>query len=273
MSVEVPESEILESIECKETGIPCVYRCVDYEPNPNLPTLVCITGTSGSGKDTVMTELINEGLLEHVVTATNRKRRYKEDERFSSEIEEEISKCKDVDSYNECLDRFFREGKLLEVGPIGEYVWMRWRRPDESKEDYYNSLRSEYNLLESSEHYRALYGLPKSSLDKFTGSVLPLARVDINGIETYRKIFKGVYNIFVVGILPDSWNQIESAIRERQSNEGDIELRISQDRSNINRYSNLVNYIIQNSRNEVSGCKGLDYTVNVLIDLIKRNIY
>lgn len=267
----IEESRILVGFECKETDIPLVYNCLEYDFKEDRPTIVCITGTSGSGKDSVMRPLVEDGTLVHAVTATSRKRRYKCTQENEKEVKDRIAKCVDLDSYNKCLEELEKGGVVFDVEPENCYVWMRWRREDETEDEYFENLVKEYELVEYDSHYGNFYGLPKSSVEKALNFGIPLIRTDISGIESIRELFGDEYNILVFAIIPDSWEQIESAIREREGGENleeVIKTRIEEDRRNIQRFQYVVNFVLHNTRDVVGDIQGLAYSISILRSMI-----
>lgn len=292
--LQFPESDILLNISAKKTGIPLLYQCREFRPNPMLPTIVCLTGTTASGKDTLLKKLVEEGLVQHVQTATSRKRRYKLTNPEDTNIRKQIAECTSVDQYNSLLNQIEIDGSIHSVEPENAYIWMRRRRPDETMGDYHKALIAEYDLLESDIHYNSVYGLPRRSIEQAlaTRGEIPVIRTDINGVKTVNNIFTGKggepgrnkteqnhtanpCNILNIGIIPDSWKQIEEAIRSRASSDAsdrEIQRRIREDREDIGMYGKLLHYVIQNTRGTVNDRPGLEYSAELLRRVIMGSV-
>jgi guanylate kinase len=66
----------------------------------------------------------------------------------------------------------------------------------------------QYQLVEWDVHHGTLYGLPKSSLDEASkGNGIPVIRTESNGARTLKRNLQGLYNILLVGVVPDSYEQ------------------------------------------------------------------
>jgi len=291
---QLPESDILLDISAEKTDFPLLYRCREFKPDPMLPTIVCLTGTTASGKDTLLKMLVQETLVQHVQTATSRKRRYKLAGTDDTNVQARIAECTSVDQYNSLLNQLETKDLIYSVEPENSHIWMRWQRPDETMEDYHKALIAEYDLLESDIHYNSVYGLPRGSLEQAFASkgAIPVIRTDINGVETVNNLFTGrgvgaeekatehnpsakTCNILNIGIIPDSWKQIEEALRNRASSgtsDQEVKKRIQEDRHDIGRFGKLLNYVIQNTRGTVSGRPGLEYSVELLKRVITGRV-
>ncbi|MDO8498549.1 MAG: hypothetical protein Q7S44_02080 [bacterium] len=159
------------------TSIPGVFRNKKFIKDRNLPSVACIVGPGGVGKDTLMAPLIKKGIISFLVTATSRKR---------------------------------REGE-----PEGTYVWMRRRKAEENQQSYAAHLIKEYDLIEHDEHHGHLYGIPRKSLKGVSKNGVSLIRVDAAGVKTLAKIMRGIANLLVVFIVPDSFEQLWERIQGR----------------------------------------------------------
>jgi len=261
-----------DEVHIKGTKFPTLFKCVEYSRNPELPTIVVITGTSGSGKDTLMNKLVEKGDLMHVQTATSRNRRFKVREKKNEEaIDKRFDGCQNREEYEQVITELDREGLIHELEPKNAYLWMRWRRPGETKEEYYLSLISEYDLIESDAHSNSFYGLPRKSLHRQKTSVnsLPVVRVDINGAKTIREKLEREFNVLVIALVPDTWEQIKTAIRGRQRmDQTELEIRLKEDKDSIVMFPNIVHYILQNTRDNIEGQDGLSYSINILSKII-----
>lgn len=216
-----------------------VYRNIPLENEYEKPPVILLSGLSGSGKDTVLKPLVNEELLTHVVTATTRERRIKNNE------------------------------------PEDSYIWMRARREGESKKEYHRALKKEYGLVESSFHYGNFYGLPISSLRRDV-PFIQTVRTDINGVVTLRKkLPKYGFRTISIGILATSWEQCYQSIMDRgDEKEERARKRVLEDFKNTEKYLNNINYFILNSRDTFSsGISGLDISVSGLRNIVRRYGY
>ncbi|WKZ31269.1 MAG: hypothetical protein QY318_00645 [Candidatus Dojkabacteria bacterium] len=151
--------------------IPRVYRNEEVEllNEPGLPWLIMVNGIVGSGKSSLAAQLEERGLVTRVKTATTRLRRHGEDG-FA-------------------------------------FKFMRLRKGDESIEQYHENLINEYELIESSTTHGNLYGLPKSSLDEaLAAGRTPLIVNEPDAVLELRRKLKGLFNIAVVFVMPDSWS-------------------------------------------------------------------
>jgi hypothetical protein len=57
-SSSVPVSDILDEIDYQPTDRPYLYTCTRLERDTGLPLIICLTGTTAGGKDTLMRALI-----------------------------------------------------------------------------------------------------------------------------------------------------------------------------------------------------------------------
>ena len=228
-------SEVVEFFENLPSPYPQVYENIAVEKEPHLRQVILVTGFSGSGKDTVLGPVFEEGLGFHVTTATSRKQRDNE--------------------------------------PENAYVWMRGKRFWETQEAYYKKLDKEYDLVESDPHHGNLYGLPSASLKK-EGEGIPIVRTDIHGIKTLQeKLPEFGFQPISIGIMPDTWEQVYESIMKRNSESpSDAERRLQEDIESSHLYSEYINYFIHNSRDEIGGRSGLDLSIEAMEYLIKQYV-
>lgn len=170
-----PQSYLLSN--AKKTHLPDVYSNKAFIKDPSLPSIACIIGPGGAGKDTLIKPLVQKGAVRFLVTATSRKR---------------------------------REGE-----PEGAYIWMRGKLESEGQRSYIENLIKEYDLIEYDEHNGNLYGIPKESLARVSKEDIPLIRVDATGAKTLGKLLEGVANLLVIFIVPDNLEQIWQRIQGR----------------------------------------------------------
>lgn len=262
--LEVPDREIY----------PHIYKGIELPPRKNRPLVGILIGVSGAGKDRIMCEMVTQNLFHHIVTATSRLRRFKS---VNKSNDESLKKIADTaltqEQYNEILNDFEQKG-LATVEPENAYIWMRWRKPaEETEEIYYENLRREYQLIENDVHNLNLYGLPKSSLFIPDNSLsIPVIRTEINGAITLNKIIpQDEFQIVNFAVMPDSLDQSQSEIIDRASNISIEELnnRIKTNQEDQERYKDITNFYIKNTRLEVNGHPGIEITVNSLSQLTK----
>lgn len=253
---------------------PHIYKGIELQPRNNRPLVGILIGVSGAGKDRIMCEMVNQNLFRHIVTATSRLRRFKairkEDEEHLKEI---ADSALTQEQYNNILNNF-EEKKLATVEPENTYIWMRWMKPSEQTEEvYYENLRKEYQLIENDVHNLHLYGLPRSSLfipeDSWS---IPVIRTEINGAITLNTIIpQDEFQIINFAVLPDSLDQSQSEIIDRASNISIAELnnRIKTNQEDQERYKDITNFYIKNTRSVVNGRPGIEITVNSLTQLTR----
>lgn len=272
---QITPSVLLADFEQNRTTIELLYTCIPFEFCPDKPTIVCLTGTSGSGKDTIMEPLVDNGTVRHVKTATSRARRYKLHEWVDPLVEEDLNACKTREEHERKIQAYAEHGYFEKIESPSAYVWMRWKRDDESDEAYYSSLVDEYGLVEHDRHYSGVYGLPLSSLEATSdSSAIPLLRIDINGVQHIRELLSERFNILAIGVIPDTWEQVAAAISERESGlqvEEKIAVRLAEDRVSIARYSECINFVVQNHRGKVGDVDGKVYAQE-LLSLLLRSV-
>ena len=207
----------------------CVYKRNEIEIDPQKKTFILLTGTTGAGKDTLLSALIESNDISHVLTATSRLQR--EGERENS------------------------------------HVWMRQRREGEGHDEFVSNLVNEYGLIEYDYHYDNLYGLPRESLEK-EYPYTPVVRTDIKGLHTLTRELRDMdYNTVSVLIVPDSWEDVRSALSSRNDyDEKKMEGRIQEDIKNFELFKQT-DIVIHNSRDTGGlqrGIEGLRYVVNLV---------
>lgn len=218
-----------------EVEYPNLYCNIGIEKEDSKPSVLLLSGLSGSGKDCVLQPLLDSKEAYHVVTATSRERRV-----FSNE-------------------------------PETAYVWMRKRTESETQDQYFEHLRKEYSLIESDFHYGNLYGLPLCSLTK-SGEGIPVIRTDIKGVFTLKSLLPSYgFQTVSVGVLPDSWIQVYDAILKRGDDIEDAQKRLCEDFNTMGMYVRNINYFLHNSREaNIEGCSGLDVSKEALRYLVGK---
>ena len=262
--LEVPDREIY----------PHIYKGIELPPRKNRPLVGILIGVSGSGKDRIMCEMVNQNLFRHIVTATSRLRRFKA---LDKNNEEHLKKIADSaltrEQHNSILNSFEEQG-LATVEPKNAYIWMRWRKPSEETEEiYYSNLREEYQLIENDVHNLNLYGLPKSSFTMSDNPLsIPVIRTEINGAMTLNSIIpQDEFQIVNFAVLPDSLDQSQNEIITRTSNlsQKELENRIQKNIEDQEKYKDRTNFYIKNTRSEINGQPGIEVTINSLSQLTK----
>ena len=291
-------SEVITELgnSVKDTPVPYLYSAVEYEHDPNLPTVVCVTGLTGSGKDRIVDELIGEGVFHQVITATTRDRRYCVDDNNAELVRSILSGCHDPQQYNDTLDFLESEHLVHDVEPRGKYVWMRRPNSDEfttetegyfaNKEHfksilnirkYHDNLIREYNLVESDAHYNGLYGLPMASLVVLKDiHEVPVIRTDIHGAETITSNLQGKWNVLTIALVTDSWQQCKDAIAKREKGNdvaAKIESRLRDDKNSLALFPKVANFIIQNTWYDVNGGTGLEHTLKSFRLLLANYVF
>jgi len=233
LDIQYPIENLYENLDSEFLN---VYKNIPLEKDYEKPPVILLSGLSGSGKDTVLKPLVQEGLLSHVVTATTRARRVENGE------------------------------------PESAYVWMREQREDEDENIYHKALIKEYELIEHSFHYGNFYGLPLFSIKRDMSSI-PVVRTDINGVNSLRKILPEYgFRTISVGVLATSWQECYESILNRDcEKEHQARERIIEDFYNTEKYLNNINYFIVNSREPLgSGITGLDISISGLRNIVRR---
>jgi len=253
---------------------PHIYKGIELQPRNNRPLVGILIGVSGAGKDRIMCEMVKQNLFRHIVTATSRLRRFKA---ININDEEDLKRIADgaltQEQYNNILNDFEKKN-LATVEPENAYIWMRWRKPfEQTDEIYYENLRKEYQLIENDVHNLNLYGLPKSSLIISDDSLsIPVIRTEINGAITLNAIIaQDEFQVVNFAVLPDSLDQSQNEIIARASNISIEELnnRIKTNQEDQERYKDITNFYIKNTRAEINGHPGIEITVNSLSQLTR----
>lgn len=183
-----PLSEFL--LSQKKTDIPGIYQNIHLEVrlDPALPFLFIINGTTGAGKDAITNYLIENRAVFKAITAVNRDRRLEE--------------------------------------PEDNYIWMRKKSSDESDADYLHALIEEYNLIEFDLHHQNIYGLPKSSLTNAAQQGPVIVRNEPKGAKTLFQKLQGQFNIIILFVVPDSWQQIFERIHRKGEERDNVLTRL-----------------------------------------------
>ena len=248
---------------------PNIYRGIELLPRNKRQLVAILIGASGSGKDRIVTEMANINLFRHIVTATSRLRRFKaiKDE-DKDKLEKTASSALTQKQYHAILQKFEKEG-LATVEPENAYIWMRWMTPsDGTEEQYYQNLRQEYELIENDIHNLHLYGLPKSSLAISDNPwSIPVIRTEINGAVTLNQLIpQDEFQIVNFTVLPDNLEQSQNDMIERATNltKEEIENRIKKNIEDSQRYKDITNFYIRNTRQEINGRPGIETTIDSL---------
>lgn len=181
-SLPASSDSLIETLGLSDTipGIPNIYKGIEYKPIKDLPTIICVIGASGAGKNSLIDPLIQEGQLTQIITATTRAKREREDDHA--------------------------------------YTWMRPRYMDEDPEDYQANLIREYQLVESDAHYGNIYGVPLANLQMATESGgLAVMVTENNGAQTITNNLAGQFNVVTVSVVPDSFAQIADRLKDRMN--------------------------------------------------------
>jgi len=263
---------------------PYLYKGIlDYEHNPELPTVICLIGPAGAGKDTVLELLVEKGILSHVKTATTRKRRWKflidetdpeYEEVVKERIQSELNAIIDPAEYAERYNELVGEGIIEEAEPEDSYIWMRGKKPEETDDEYREALIKEYGLLEHDNHSGNFYGLPKESINpEGTTNAIPTIRNEINGATSLLERLKNKYNVLVIAIIPDNIEQIGSAVKQRSEiTQKELEQRLMEAKTDLARYNEETHYIVHNTREKVNDTSGLQNTLTLLEELLEELI-
>lgn len=253
---------------------PNIYKGIELLPRNNRQLVGILIGASGAGKDRIMCEMMALNKFTHIVTATARLRRFNairaED---GDRLKEIASTALTREQHNQILKDFQEKG-LATLEPENAYVWMRWMRPsDQTEENYHNNLRLEYQLVESDAHHESFYGLPKSSLimGDDTWSI-PVIRTEINGAVTLNQLIpQDEFQIVNFTVLPDSLDQCQGEMSDRAViSEKELNNRIQKNIEDTQRYQDITNFYIKNTRAEMNGHPGIETTVNSLSQLTEE---
>lgn len=261
-TIEIPGLEIY----------PNIYKGIELLPRNNRQIVGILIGASGAGKDRIMCEMVDKNLFRHIVTATSRLRRFKAiKEEDNQKLQAIADSALTQKRYHEIL-KDFENKELATVEPENAYVWMRWMIPaDQTEEGYYNNLRQEYELIENDVHNLHLYGLPKRSLAiSDNPQSIPIIRTEINGAITLNQIIpQDEFQIVNFAVLPDSLDQSQCEMIARATNLSAEELnnRIQKNIEDLQRYKDITNFYIKNTRTEINGRPGIETTVNSLSQL------
>lgn len=239
--------------------MPLVYAGLEPEIDPKCPTICLWIGPSGAGKDSTIYNLdANRIPIHHVVTATSRFRRFehkkhehRKDDETRAWIEQTVRAANTRQERDAILDMLHASG-YLDAESINSYVWMRLQDETETFEEYCANLVTEYDLVESDGHNNAFYGLPRANLEAaraVQGKKLPVLRTEISGAKTVIPVLRALgYNTVTLAILPDSFDQADSVIEEREDNPATILKRKTDNRKHVAQYPEVVNFYIRNTR-------------------------
>lgn len=260
-SIEIPGLEIY----------PNIYKGIELLPRNNRQLVGILIGASGAGKDRIMCEMMALNKFTHIITATARLRRFNATNPAEEDRLKEIaSTALTREHHNKILKTFEKEG-LATLEPENAYVWMRWMMPsDQTEENYHNNLIQEYQLVESDAHNESFYGLPKSSLMMIDNPwVIPVIRGEINGAVTLNQLIpQDEFQVVNFTVVPDSLDQCQEGMLDRAAiSEEELNNRIQKNIEDSQRYKDITNFYIKNTRMEINGRPGIETTVNSLAQL------
>lgn len=250
---------------------PNIYKGIELLPRNNRQLVGILIGAGGSGKDRILCEMMAINKFSHLITATARLRRFSainpEDKARLTEI---ASTALTRERHNQILKTFEKEG-LATLEPENAYVWMRWMKPsDGTEENYHNNLKQEYHLVESNAHNESFYGTPLSSLimDENSQSI-PVVRIEINGAVTLNQLIpQDEFQVVNFTVVPDSLDQCQDEMIDRAViSEKELNNRIQKNIEDSQRYKDITNFYIKNTRLEINGRPGIETTVNSLAQL------
>jgi guanylate kinase len=233
-----------------------VYAGEEVEIDTNKPTIHLLLGLSGAGKDFCMDVLTEKGFpVHHVVTATSRHRRYEhhKDERLTTEQKAEIDKAvkatESREDRNAILDMLHTAGYII-AEPSDKYTWMRLKQDDETEEAYHVALIQEYDLIENDRHNLTIYGLPRANFESALAmGKIPVIRTEVNGAITLTTALREQgYNTVTYVVLPDSFEQAEEVIREREEKPEVAKKRIMENKDHMAKFPLVANFYIRNTR-------------------------
>lgn len=199
-----PQDYLLSS--AGQTDQRALFRNLEPVFEENKPLLICLTGPSGSGKDSIILPLLESGEMREALAATSRGRRVN------------IANTPDE--------------------PEDKYIWLRKQGETESFEEYRQALVQEYSLVEHEVNNGFVYGLPLTSLQAaFQNPVTVL----VNDNFAYRQIRDTVgnsANCLCVFVVPDSFDQLWQRVRTRENGEQRLRdaVRFIKDAPNVAHY-------------------------------------
>lgn len=209
---------------------------LENEPviDPNKQSLILFHGPSGSGKDSAMKKVIELGKAAHVVTATTRAK---------------------------------RDGEAED-----EYMWIDNPILDgENPKAYELRIASQYNLVEHDGHHGAVYGLPRSNIDKFKGQdIVGIIRTETNGVKTIQEKLAKEFNLITVFISADSYEVLAKRINGRNNFAVRMEKSTYEIEEVLNNRS-INNFIIMNPENpngQKAGEEEVAEKMNKLFDAV-----
>ncbi len=215
-----------------QTPYPGIFRNehVVLHVKPEKPLLVIFNSVTAAGKDTIMQALIDRGIAIKAKTATTRARRENE--------------------------------------PLDHYVWMRAQRSDESFADYQQHLIDEYELIETDVHHGNVYGLPKQSLYGAEDHQVLIIQNEPNGAKTLKQKLSDDFNIIILFIVPDSWQQMYERMTRKQEGRDNIETRIEDSLRWMEQEKQLANFVVLNTEQTISA----DSNTKTGLDIVIRSI-
>ena len=177
--------------------------------NPELPTLLAITGPSGAGK-TAMSQHALSGMS---ISFLGKERKF---ERTRTTAIREIRKGEAPDEYIWLKNDPRVSDLILQL----EQALVLITSPDEKQritEYYAEQLRDRITYFEQHAHYGGIYGILEETLFGllYNPNVLPYVLLDTNGVKYYRKKLAKKANLFSIGILPHDEETLETIIKGR----------------------------------------------------------
>lgn len=221
------------------TNIPGIFRNpnTSYAIDPARQTIFIINGLTGSGKDTIMNHLTKKKLVVKATTAVNRDKRPGE--------------------------------------ASNSYIWMRKQLSTESDKQYLNNLIKEYALLEYNQHHDNIYGLPRKSLVNALKQGPVIIRNEPHGAQTLIQKLGDQYNIIVLFILPDSWEQIYKRIHRKGQERDNVFTRLQDSKHMLSESKNSTHFYIHNTEKTAQytseKTKGRQFTLKNVEQLIKNS--
>lgn len=176
----------------EKTDIPLVYVNKQPELDPSLPTLFVVSSPGGGGKNAISDPLIKEGVLFQSRTATTRARRVHEGE---------------------------AEDK---------YIWMRSKQENETDEEYWQHLISEYELVEHMHFNGFFYGIPFPELQNTMAKGPTVLLIEPHGVVVLREALKGKANLIVIFIVPESYAQLWERMKLRENPEQRLQISVKE---------------------------------------------
>lgn len=203
---------------------------VPFDSAPFKKVLVVFNSVTAAGKDTIMQALIDSGIAIKAKTATTRARRENE--------------------------------------PLDHYVWMRAQRSDESFAEYQQHLVAEYDLIETDVHHGNVYGLPRQSLYGSDNHQVIIIQNEPNGAKTLKQQLSEDFNIIILFIVPDSWQQMYERMTRKHEGRDNIETRIDDSLRWMEQEKQLANFVVHNTEQNLSA----DGSTKTGLDIVIRSV-